>query len=161
MNTVFDLAFYAATPFWALMILLPTWWWTVKIVSSPWIVLPALAVWAIAAIPLFGPLWTLVVSPSLPDLTTLLAEPGAVTLLWAQIIAWDLFIGRWMYLDSRTRRIHPLIMSPLLVLTVLLSPIGLPLYLALRHVVTRPEPQTSGAAAPAAGAAHPTRGAPR
>ena len=149
MNTVFDLAFYAATPFWALMILLPTWSWTVKIVSSPWIVLPALAVWAVAAIPLLGPLWTLVVSPSLPELTDLLAEPGAVTLLWAQIIAWDLFIGRWMYLDSRTRGIHPLIMSPLLVLTVLLSPVGLPLYLALRHAVTQPAPQTSGSTASA------------
>ena len=132
MSTIFDLAFYAATPFWVLMILLPTWSWTAKIVSSPWIVLPTLVVWAVAAIPLFGPLWMLVLSPSLPELTELLAEPGAVTLLWAQIIAWDLFIGRWMYLDSRTRRIHPLIASPLLVLTVLLSPIGLPLYLLLR-----------------------------
>lgn len=139
MSTVFDLAFYAAMPFWVLMILLPTWSWTAKIVSTPWVVLPTLVVWAVAAIPLFGPLWMLVLSPSLPELTDLLAEPGAVTLLWAQIIAWDLFIGRWIYLDSRTRGIHPLITSPLLVLTVLLSPIGLPLYLVLR-TASRPAP---------------------
>jgi hypothetical protein len=41
-----------------------------------------------------------------------------------------------MYLDSRERRLHPLLMSPLLVLTVLLSPIGFPLYLALRRNLT-------------------------
>ena len=64
--------------------------------------------------------------------TALLAEPAAVTAVWAQVIAWDLFVGRWMYLDVRARAVHPLLMSALLVLTVLLSPIGLPLYLAIR-----------------------------
>lgn len=134
MSTLFDLAFYLAAPFWALMVLLPTWSWTTRIVSTPWIILPTLVVWAIAAAPLFGPLWTLVTSPNLPRLQDFLTSPGAVTATWAQIIAWDLFIGRWIYLDSRTRRLHPLLVSPLLVLTVLLSPIGLPLYLALRRV---------------------------
>jgi hypothetical protein len=143
MNTLFDLAFYMATPFWALMILLPTWSWTAKILSTPWITLPTLVVWAIAAAPLFGPLWTLATSPNLARLQDLLAEPGMVTALWAQIIAWDLFIGRWMYLDSRGRRLHPLFTSPLLVLTVLLSPIGLPLYLALRRNFT-PLASTAG-----------------
>jgi hypothetical protein len=143
MNTLFNLAFSMATPFWALMILVPTWSWTTKILSTPWITLPTLVVWAIAAAPLFGPLWTLVTSPNLARLQDLLAEPGMVTALWAQIIAWDLFIGRWMYLDSRERRLHPLIMSPLLVLTVLLSPIGFPLYLALRRNFT-PLASTAG-----------------
>jgi hypothetical protein len=131
-STVFDLAFYVAAPFWVLMVLLPTWSWTARIIASPWIVLPALVVWAVAATPMFGPLWILVVSPSLSELRDLAADPGALTAVWAQIIAWDLFIGRWMYLDSRVRGIHPLLVSPLLVLTVLLSPIGLPLYLLLR-----------------------------
>lgn len=132
MSVLFDLAFYAAAPFWALMILAPSWRWTTRIVGTPWIVLPVLVVWAVAAVPVFGPLQALVVSPSLDGFTTLLAEPAAVTAVWAQIIAWDLFLGRWMYLDSRTRGVHPLVMGPILVLTVLLSPLGLPLYLALR-----------------------------
>jgi hypothetical protein len=132
MSLLFDLAFYVATPFWVLMILAPTWSWTARIVGTPWIVLPVLVVWGIAAAPIAGPLWAVVTSPSLTGFTDLLAEPAAVTAVWAQIIAWDLFIGRWMYLDSRERRVHPLVMGPLLVLTVLLSPIGLPLYLALR-----------------------------
>jgi ABA4-like protein len=134
MSTLFDLSFYVAAPFWLLMILLPAWSWTARIVASPWIVAPTLAVWTIVAVPLFGPLWTLVTRPSLEGIEQFLDRPGAATLVWAQIIAWDLFIGRWMFLDARRRGVPALVMSPLLVLTVLLSPIGLPIYLALRHV---------------------------
>jgi hypothetical protein len=130
--TLFDLTFLLIAPFWALMIFAPTWSWTARIVGTPWIVLPVLVVWAVAAAPVFGPLWALVTSPDLAGFTDLLTAPAAVTAVWAQIIAWDLFIGRWMYLDGRERHMHPLVMSPLLVLTVLLSPIGLPLYLAVR-----------------------------
>ncbi len=133
MSTLFDLAFLAATPFWLLMIVLPAWSWTSRIISSYLITLPVLAVWAVAAAPVFGPLWSLVLSPSLAGLQDLAAEPTALTALWAQIIAWDLFIGRWMYLDSRALRIHPLVMGPVLILTVLLSPLGLPLYLIIRR----------------------------
>jgi hypothetical protein len=39
-----------------------------------------------------------------------------------------------MYLDGRDRGVHPLIMSPVLVFTILLSPIALPLYLVVREV---------------------------
>lgn len=138
MSTLFDLAFYAASPFWVLMVLLPTWAWTRRIVASPWIVLPTLVVWAVAAVPVFGPLWTLVVRPSLSGLRDLVVSPEALTAVWAQIIAWDLFIGRWMYLDSRARGVHPLVMGPLLVLTVLLSPVGFPLYLLVRRLRRAP-----------------------
>ena len=149
MSLLFDLAFYAAAPFWALMILAPTWSWTARIIHTPWIVLPVLVVWAVAAVPVFGPLWAVVTSPDLAGFTGLLTEPAAVTAVWAQIIAWDLFIGRWMYLDSRERHAHPLVMGPLLVLTVLLSPIGLPLYLAARKRLDRrgylyPRPTAEG-----------------
>ena len=137
-STLFDLAFSVAAPFWALMILTPTWSWTKRIVSSPWIVAPTLVVWVILAVPLFPRLWAAVTGPSLPVLQALVTDPGAVALLWAQIIAWDLFIGRWIYLDSRERGVHPLIMAPILVFTILLSPIGLPLYLALRAFFNSP-----------------------
>jgi hypothetical protein len=131
-SLLFDLSFIVAAPFWALMILAPTWSWTHRIVSSPWIVAPPLLVWLVLAIPRLGPLWTVVTTPSLTGFQSLLWDPGAVGLVWAQIIAWDLFVGRWMFLDSRQRGVHPLIMSPLLLFTVLLSPIGLPAYLGLR-----------------------------
>ncbi|WP_018682419.1 ABA4-like family protein [Actinokineospora enzanensis] len=132
MSTVFNLAFLAVVPFWALMIFAPTWSWTTRIVTSPLILIPGLVVWAVAAIPVFGDMWTGVTMPSLAFWSDFLRDDHAVAAIWAQVLAWDLFIGRWIFLDSRARGIHPLIMAPLLVFTILLSPIGLPLYLVVR-----------------------------
>jgi hypothetical protein len=146
-STLFDLSFYLAAPFWALMILAPTWKWTRRIVSSPWIVAPVLVVWAVLAVPLFAPLWDVVTQPSLDGLVAMVADPAAVALLWVQIIGWDLLVGRWMYLDSRDRGVHPLAMAPILLFTILLSPIGLPVYLVLRQALgkARREPDHTGA----------------
>ncbi|MBC6448471.1 ABA4-like family protein [Actinokineospora xionganensis] len=129
---LFDLAFWVTVPFWALMVFAPAWSWTHRIVSSPWIVLPPVAVWAVLAVPRFPELWSAVSTPSVEKFTAFAADGGAAALIWAQIIAWDLFIGRWMYLEARRLGIHPLIMGPLLVFTILLSPIGLPAFLVLR-----------------------------
>ncbi|MEV0149618.1 MULTISPECIES: ABA4-like family protein [unclassified Nonomuraea] len=129
---LFDLSFYAAAPFWALMILAPAWSLTRKVAASPLIVLPALAVNLVLVLPVLGAVWPVVTRPSLAGLTALVATPEALAALWAQIIAWDLFLGRWIYLDSRERGVHPLLMAPVMILTILLSPIGLPAYLLLR-----------------------------
>lgn len=67
-------------------------------------------------------------------LTGLLGTPLGATAIWAHLIGYDLLVGRWMYLDSRERGVHPLVMAPVLVLTVLLSPLGLLTYLLLRTV---------------------------
>jgi hypothetical protein len=48
---LFGLTFAVAAPFWALMILLPGWSWTRRIVASPLIVLPVVLISA-------GPGWT-------------------------------------------------------------------------------------------------------
>jgi len=49
-------------------------------------------------------------------------------------LAFDLFVGRWIYLDSRRRQVSPWLMAPLLFLTLMLGPAGLLLYLAVRPV---------------------------
>ncbi len=135
MSTLFDLSFYVTVPFWALMIFAPTWRHTRVIIGSPWIMV--LTIWAIVAVPVLGALWSLVTSPSLAAITDAVADPALLTALWAQILAWDLFLGRWIYLDSRERGISPLLMGPLLVGTILLSPIAFPIYLVLREVAGR------------------------
>jgi Domain of unknown function (DUF4281) len=48
------------------------------------------------------------------------------------MIAFDLFAGRWAWLDSRERNIPPLVMAPVLLLTILFGPLGLGAYLAVR-----------------------------
>ncbi|GAA3092676.1 hypothetical protein GCM10017600_88710 [Streptosporangium carneum] len=122
------------------MILAPTWPVTHRISSSPLIVLPPLAVYLVLALPRFPALWAVVSTTDLGLITAFFGRPDGAAILWAHVIAFDLFVGRWMYLDSRERRVHPLVMGPLLVLTILLSPVGLLVYLAIRVLSGRPAP---------------------
>ena len=135
MSLTFNLIFVAAAPFWLLMIVAPAWSWTRRIVSSPWIPVPTLAFWFGLVLPHFGPLLLVVLRPTLQGWEGLFTAPAVYSLVWAQIIAWDLFVGRWIYLDSRKRGINPVIMAPVLVLAIMLSPVAMPLYLLLRLVV--------------------------
>jgi hypothetical protein len=133
---LFDLSFSLAAPFWLLMILAPRWRRTVAIARSPLTVLPVLAVYLALAIPVLPELWAAVSSPSLDgfrELTVLANGAGAI---WAQVIAWDLLIGQWMFLEARRTGLHPLLMGPLLLFTILLSPIGVLVFLAIRAVHT-------------------------
>jgi len=135
---LFQLTFLLAVPFWALMILAPAWSVTHRVISSPWIMVPPLIVYLFQALPVFGDLWAAVSRPDLAVLQTFLATPAGAAALWAQVIAWDLFIGRWMYLDSRKRGLHPVLMAPILILTILLSPIGALIYLGVRATARVP-----------------------
>ncbi|WP_242579250.1 ABA4-like family protein [Amycolatopsis sp. 195334CR] len=153
MSSLFDLTFVLAAPFWALMILAPGWSWTRRIVSSPVVFAPPALLYLGIAVPRLAEVLPAVASPSLTGLQELMAEPGAATLVWAHIIAFDLFVGRWMYLESRERGVHPLVMAPLLVLTILLAPIGALVWLVIRSAAGRsragrePVPAASGPSA--------------
>ncbi|AEF41006.1 ABA4-like family protein [Hoyosella subflava] len=131
---LFTLSFLFAAPFWAMMILAPRWSATRRIIASPFIVVPSLSVCLFLIVPLFPEFWALVVAPDLTSLQQYVARPEALAGLWAQVIAWDLMIGRWIYLDSRDRRISPWLMAPVLFLAILLSPFVLPLYFVLRYL---------------------------
>jgi hypothetical protein len=129
---LFELTFLLAAPFWALMILLPKWSWTTRIVRSPLIVLPIVAIYAALIVPDFGAVWAGVSNPTLDGVAELLGSPAGAAAGWAHMIAFDLFVGRWSYLDSRERGIPVLLMAPILVLTIMLGPLGLAAYLAVR-----------------------------
>lgn len=134
---LFDLAFPLAAPFWLLMIVAPGWSWTRRILSSPLVVVPPLLVYVALLLPQFAAFAGPVVSPDLPGLAAVLGTPAGAAAIWAHAIGFDLFVGRWMYLESRERGIHPLVMAPVLVLTILLSPLGLLAFLALRATLPR------------------------
>jgi len=131
---LFSLVFLTAAPFWFLMIVLPTWSWTRRIVSSPLIAAPAAAIYAILALPRLGELLPAVAQPTIDSVAELLATPDGTALGWAHFIAFDLFVGRWMYLDARDRGVSALLMAPILVLTILLGPLGFLAYLAVRYL---------------------------
>jgi hypothetical protein len=134
---LFELSFWLAAPVWLLMIFAPAWGPTARVAASPWTAVPVLLVYVALAVPVFPELWTAVRSPDLDafrDLTALADGAGAI---WAQVVAWDLLIGQWMYREGRRLKVPALVMGPLLVLTILLSPFGLLLFLALREARAR------------------------
>ncbi|MEU0918979.1 ABA4-like family protein [Streptomyces cyaneofuscatus] len=133
-GALFEITFYLAAPFWLLMIFAPTWSVTTRIVSSPLTVLPLLAVYTVLAVQVFPELWTAVSSPDIDTFRELAALAEGAGALWAQVIAWDLLVGQWMFLQSRKLGLSPWLMGPLLVFTILLSPFGLLVFLALRAV---------------------------
>ncbi|MGW7515401.1 ABA4-like family protein [Streptomyces sp. NPDC054796] len=148
-ETLFELSFLLAAPFWALMILAPGRRLTDRIAASPLPMVPVLLVYLALAAPVFGELWTAVRSPDLGTWQELLALPGGAGAVWAQVIAWDLFLGQWMYREARALGISALVMGPVLVLSILLSPIGVAVFLLLRAVKRRvpAPPERNGDAA--------------
>jgi hypothetical protein len=62
----------------------------------------------------------------------MLGSPEGATVAWVHFLAFDLFVGRWIYLDARTRELPWWATSPLLFLTLMLGPIGLLAYLLVR-----------------------------
>ncbi|MEV7623490.1 ABA4-like family protein [Actinoplanes sp. NPDC089786] len=129
---LFSITFLVAAPFWALMILLPHWSWTRRIAGSPWIVLPPLLIYGALVAGAFTEVLPAVAQPTLGGVRDLLGTADGAAAGWAHFIAFDLFVGRWAYLDSREREIPALLMAPILLLTILLGPLGLLVYLLVR-----------------------------
>jgi hypothetical protein len=72
---------------------------------------------------------------SLAGVRTLFDNPWGLLAGWTHYLAFDLFIGGWEVRDARRRGIPHLLIVPALVLTFLLGPGGLLLYLAIRTFV--------------------------
>jgi len=132
MATVFDASFLLVAPFWLLMIALPGWRVTQRVVASPWIAAPAAALYLALVLPGLPGVLGAVSSPSLEAIAPMLGTPEGATVAWVHFLAFDLFVGRWLYLDARARGITPWVTSPLLFLTLMLGPTGL-----LGHLLVR------------------------
>ena len=72
---------------------------------------------------------------SLAGVRTLFDNPWGLLAGWTHYLAFDLFIGGWEVRDAQRRGIPHLLVVPALVLTFLLGPGGLLLYLAIRTFV--------------------------
>jgi hypothetical protein len=137
MDTLFQLSNLLTMPFWFLMILLPHWRWSTRIMASLWTVVPAALLYAILVTPSLGGLLGTLANPSLDTLSTLLGTPTGATIGWVHFLAFDLFVGRWAYLDSRSHGFSAWFVSPILFFILMFGPLGLLLYLALRSLQLR------------------------
>lgn len=132
MATVFSLSGLLVLPFWLLMILAPTWTVTRRIVASPWIAAPPALVYAALVVPNLASLWPRIANADLAGIAALLGTPEGATIAWAHFLAFDLLVGRQVYLEARESGRSPFLMAPVLFLTFMFGPLGFLLHLALR-----------------------------
>ena len=136
-DTLFSLSNILTMPFWLLMILLPTWRWTERLMQSVWTVAPAALAYVILVLPGMLSLLPLLANPQLGTIAALLGTPAGATIGWIHFLAFDLFVGRWAYLDSRQRRLHPVLASITLFFILMFGPLGFILYLITRSLFAR------------------------
>jgi Domain of unknown function (DUF4281) len=128
---LFRLTNFLVLPFWALMIIAPRAGITKKLMNSRLIfillggIYAALLVDAVSSKSGEGSA-TELLNPTLEGITRLLGTPQGAFTGWAHFLAFDLFVGRWIYQDSlqrgKTARLA-------LLLTLFAGPLGLLFYL--------------------------------
>jgi hypothetical protein len=134
-SQLFDGANLFVLPFWALMIVLPKWEITRKVISSPlpfstlaglYIYLLVVAVNPESAQAL--------ANPKLADIARFFADEGAAAVGWVHFLVMDLFVGRYIYLEGRDKGI---ITIHSLILCLFFGPIGLLSHLTTSAIVNR------------------------
>jgi hypothetical protein len=115
--------------------------------------------WAVTVVPMVIPgllavMYVVLVAAALPgsdggfsslaQVNAFFDNPWLLLAGWTHYLAFDLFIGGWELRDAQRHGVPHLLVVPALVLTFLLGPAGLLLYLAVRGLRKRsPHPYSS------------------
>ena len=135
-EALFTLANLSVLPAWALLVLAPRWSGTGLLVHSMFY--PAvLGTGYTAGILLTAPGGNGVDMSSLAGLAQGFQNPSMLLVGWVHYLVFDLFVGSWECRDAARRGIPHAFVIPCLLLTFLLGPLGLVLYLVIRYVRTR------------------------
>src|SRR5215475_9734399 len=132
MDTLFKISNLLVLPFWALMIAAPRWGWTRRIIRSPFVIAAPAGVYLALVVPRLSEIWPAVARPTLGGIAVLLGSHAGATIAWFHFLAFDLFVGRWIYLEAQQRRMSAWLVSPVLFLTLMIGPVGFLLYLVIR-----------------------------
>ncbi len=129
-EAVFSICSTVVLPGWLLLMVLPRWKWTARLISS--VVIPSLLglVYLYLVVTQFGK--TAGGFGSLSEVQQLFQNPAMLLAGWIHYLAFDLFIGSWEVRDAQRLGLNHLLVIPCLALTFLFGPIGLGLYLILR-----------------------------
>lgn len=130
LSSLFDAANLFVLPFWLLMILLPNWQVTRKVMASflPFVALAGLYIYLFAN-SLDPESAAAFANPQLADLARLFADERVTATGWVHFLVMDLFVGRWIYWQGQQSSIWTV---HSLLLCLFAGPIGL-----LSHIVTR------------------------
>ena len=133
-ETIFSFSGTLVLPFWALMILAPGWKGTRKIIGSPLIAVPPALLYAALVLPGIRESFPVLLNPTLEEIARLLGQPEGATVAWLHFLVFDLFVGRWAYLDARERGMPVLVSSPVLFFVLMFGPLGFALHLLVPRV---------------------------
>jgi Domain of unknown function (DUF4281) len=129
LSQLFDGANLFVLPFWTLMVFLPKWDITRRVISSPlpFITLAGLYIYllVVAVNPESA---AALANPKLADIARFFADEGAAAVGWVHFLVMDLFVGRYIYLEGQRTGVFTI---HSIVLCLFFGPIGL-----LSHLVT-------------------------
>ncbi|MDF2771150.1 MAG: hypothetical protein K0S86_643 [Geminicoccaceae bacterium] len=131
---LFSVLNFVAMAGWLPLVFLPRRRWATTVVPVVVPMLLALVYVALVAVALPGSEGGF---SSLAGVRTLFDNPWGLLAGWTHYLAFDLFIGGWEVRDAQRRGVPHLLVVPALVLTFLLGPGGLLLYLAIRMFASR------------------------
>ena len=141
---LFSLLNLSVMPAWALLILAPKWSVTEKLVHSMLYPVGLGLFYATCmGVAMIGGVTGNVAFEGDVSFTTLegvrniFGNDMGVLIGWAHYLVFDLFAGAWEARDARRRGFNHFILIPCLLLTFMLGPIGLALYLVLRVVMKK------------------------
>lgn len=140
LSQLFDLANLFVLPFWALMIVLPKWEITRKVITSPlpFVTLAGLYIYLliVAVDPESA---QALANPKLADIARFFGNEGAAAVGWVHFLVMDLFVGRYIYLEGQNNGI---VTIHSLILCLFFGPIGLLSHLITRAIVNKIKPAT-------------------
>lgn len=131
MNTsqLFEIANVFVLPFWTLMILLPKWNITQKVMKSYLFFIPLIGLYIYFIVTAIDPESAqALANPKLADIARFFGEEPAAATGWVHFLVMDLFVGRWIYwqgIEKQIWTIHSLIFC------LFFGPVGL-----LSHIIT-------------------------
>lgn len=134
-ETIFSACSTLVLPGWLLLVFLPRWKWSARIISAVVIPLALAVVYVSIIVTHFGQ--SEGGFGSLADVSRLFQNPHALLACWIHYLAFDLFVGAWEVRDAQRVGLHHLLVVPCLALTFLLGPAGLLLYFLLRWALRR------------------------
>ena len=105
--------------------------------ASHLVVLPIALLYSVLVVPNLASILPDLANPTLPVVQQLLGSDAGATTAWIHFLAFDLWTGRWVFLDAQSARVPVWITSLALIAVFMVGPFGLLLYLTIRWLFVR------------------------